>query len=216
MSPPECCIWCADPDYPLAPGKAYCTKCQAKGKECVRCKRPMPAKYYALNSHRCNACHKKYLKERKKRARSPSPSEDDEEDIEIKRISDSDSSPPEEEEEEATKLTPAKKKKQQDTDSSPPEEEEEEEEATKPTAAKKKKQQDTVKTNPKSSEQPSTSTQSAPEVAKPPTANATAPKPERQYQRRKKIPPIIQAVNDTLKNRTVFIPIIWPEDVNKV
>ncbi len=174
MSPPECCIWCGDSDNPLATGKAYCTKCQSKGQECVRCKRPMPAKYYTLNSHRCNACHKKYLKERKdkKRTHSPSSSElDDEEDLEIKQISDSDISPPEEEEE------PKKKKK-----------------TTKP-----------AESTPAAAAVPSTS-----------SATPATPKPKRQYQRRKKVPPIVQAVNDTLKNRTVFIPIIWPEDVNKV
>ena len=59
------CIWC-EQEKPLLIGKKYCLQCQSRSfQECIRCRRPLPEeKYFTLNSHRCNACQRKYLKEK--------------------------------------------------------------------------------------------------------------------------------------------------------
>ena len=61
------CIWCRQIN-PLAPGKQYCTTCKKQCyRECIRCHRPFNhPRYFTQDNHRCNACQKKYLKERHK------------------------------------------------------------------------------------------------------------------------------------------------------
>jgi hypothetical protein len=59
------CNWCTENfDFKLKP---YCNKCkQHMYKECIRCHRPLnDIKYFTLNNKRCNACQRKYLKEKK-------------------------------------------------------------------------------------------------------------------------------------------------------
>ena len=65
------CNWCSFQGK-LVKNKPYCQNCLDKSfHECIRCKRPFPhAKYFELNSERCNSCHKKYLKEKKKTNKS--------------------------------------------------------------------------------------------------------------------------------------------------
>ena len=60
------CVWCLR-DRELLPNKKFCNECNLNGKECIRCHRPMPPKFYVLHSQRCNSCHKKYEKEKLKR-----------------------------------------------------------------------------------------------------------------------------------------------------
>ena len=60
------CIWCLR-DRELLPKKKFCNECNLNGRECIRCHRPMPPKFYLLHSHRCNSCHKKHEKEKLKR-----------------------------------------------------------------------------------------------------------------------------------------------------
>ena len=62
------CIWCRQ-YKPLVPGKQYCTTCKKQCyRECTRCHRPFNnQKYFSdTDGERCNACHKKYMKEREK------------------------------------------------------------------------------------------------------------------------------------------------------
>jgi hypothetical protein len=63
------CNWCSALfDYDTTK-KPYCETCkQHMLKECIRCHRPMTLeRYFTLNDTRCNACHKKYLKEKMKK-----------------------------------------------------------------------------------------------------------------------------------------------------
>lgn len=62
------CSWCGK-FLKLLPAKSYCQKCSDNcHKECRRCKRPFPdKKHFELDKDRCNACHRKYAKEREKR-----------------------------------------------------------------------------------------------------------------------------------------------------
>ena len=60
------CIGCLR-DRELLPKKKFCNECNLNGRECIRCHRPMPPKFYLLHSHRCNSCHKKHEKEKLKR-----------------------------------------------------------------------------------------------------------------------------------------------------
>lgn len=62
------CNWCKE-YKPLHEGKPYCKDCSAKmHKECTRCHLPYPKEsYFEINDRRCNACQKKFLKEKEKR-----------------------------------------------------------------------------------------------------------------------------------------------------
>ena len=61
------CNWCAV-NFTTSPKQMYyCDKCKAKCvKESKRCHLPFTdLKYFELDSKRCNACQRKYLKEKK-------------------------------------------------------------------------------------------------------------------------------------------------------
>ena len=63
------CVWCKNRKI-LMQNEKYCQDCyDRRYRICSRCKIPFPdAKYFTLSdSTRCNACHKKYVKEREKR-----------------------------------------------------------------------------------------------------------------------------------------------------
>jgi hypothetical protein len=62
------CNWCGIAGR-LMKGKPYCSRCHEKCfRECVRCHRPLPHEsYFKQSDVRCNACHCKYLRERKRR-----------------------------------------------------------------------------------------------------------------------------------------------------
>lgn len=63
------CAWCKETKVLMNNAK-YCRDCFLKSyKVCVRCKLPFPdAKHFKESEgDRCNACHRKYLKEREKR-----------------------------------------------------------------------------------------------------------------------------------------------------
>ena len=62
------CNWC-NMLIKLLPNKPYCAKC-SRGcfRECRRCHRPLPnERYFEKDENRCNSCHEKYQKEKKKR-----------------------------------------------------------------------------------------------------------------------------------------------------
>lgn len=61
------CAWCKQYEN-LVPDKKYCHKCdEKKHKECSRCHMPCPAKFFELSERRCNACEKKYCREKQRR-----------------------------------------------------------------------------------------------------------------------------------------------------
>lgn len=62
------CNWCKE-YKPLHEGKPFCADCHANMyKECTRCHLPYPKEiYFEMNDRRCNACQKKFLKEKQKR-----------------------------------------------------------------------------------------------------------------------------------------------------
>lgn len=65
------CNWCNE-HVAMKEGKPYCFDCASNMyKECLRCHRPYPdAKYFVEDTtthHRCNACHRKYIKEKERR-----------------------------------------------------------------------------------------------------------------------------------------------------
>ena len=59
------CCWCRRV-CKLVDGKPYCHACKVDCfRECIRCHRPFPnEKYFSMSHDRCNACSKKYLKEK--------------------------------------------------------------------------------------------------------------------------------------------------------
>ena len=67
---PQTCVWCKDRKV-LMDNVKYCRDCyENRYKLCIRCKLPYPdAKYFqdSGGTDRCNACYKKYVKEREKR-----------------------------------------------------------------------------------------------------------------------------------------------------
>lgn len=60
------CCWCTKVGASLVPHRKYCYICKENMfRECKRCKRPLDSKkYFEKDDTRCNACHKKYLKEK--------------------------------------------------------------------------------------------------------------------------------------------------------
>lgn len=96
ISPKKKCNWC-NMTVKLLSGKPYCNKCSRQCfKECRRCHRPFPhERYFELDENRCNACQKKYLKEREKRQQTKQKKEDGtEKSKNIDTSSDEDSSGP--------------------------------------------------------------------------------------------------------------------------
>lgn len=65
----QSCRWCKNFTY-LKDGSTYCYTCHEQSyRVCSRCKCPFPDSKYFSDSDdgkRCNACHKKYMKEREK------------------------------------------------------------------------------------------------------------------------------------------------------
>ena len=62
------CHWCAT-KLGVSDCEKYCESCSDnKYKECKRCHRPFPhERFFELDTERCNACQRKYLKEQEKR-----------------------------------------------------------------------------------------------------------------------------------------------------
>lgn len=62
------CNWCTN-KLGQTDGKRYCQHCAEKMyRECKRCHRPFPEKrFYELDAERCNACQRKFLREKEKR-----------------------------------------------------------------------------------------------------------------------------------------------------
>ena len=62
------CNWC-NRLVELLPSKPFCQSCfDSSYQECIRCHKPYTsAKYFQLNSTRCNSCHRKYLAEKERR-----------------------------------------------------------------------------------------------------------------------------------------------------
>ena len=60
------CIWCSSTLQRLEEGKPYCIQCAENCfRECKRCHRPFDdSKYFLLDKDRCNACQRKYSKEK--------------------------------------------------------------------------------------------------------------------------------------------------------
>ena len=60
------CIWCTQVKE-LVPGKRFCQRCGANGKECAHCHRPMPERFFQMSDRLCNSCCRKYTKQKEKR-----------------------------------------------------------------------------------------------------------------------------------------------------
>jgi hypothetical protein len=60
------CIWCWR-ELPLVKNKRYCEACKLNMKhECIRCHRPFPTnRCFNLSKIRCDACQRKYAKEKR-------------------------------------------------------------------------------------------------------------------------------------------------------
>ncbi len=43
----------------LSDNKPFCDQCRSKGRECSKCHRPLPERFYTHSVENCNACHKK-------------------------------------------------------------------------------------------------------------------------------------------------------------
>ena len=51
------CNWCKH--CKDLQGKPYCQRCGEQGKECIKCHRPLPQKYFNQSEEKCDACIKK-------------------------------------------------------------------------------------------------------------------------------------------------------------
>lgn len=65
---PKVCNWCTKLTK-LAKGKKSCNECISQSyRTCRRCQKPYDSKdYFQLDEKRCNACQRKYLKEKQTR-----------------------------------------------------------------------------------------------------------------------------------------------------
>ena len=52
------CNWCAQLKS-LTTGKKFCVECGKQGRECTKCHRPMPNKYFNMHQSKCDACTRK-------------------------------------------------------------------------------------------------------------------------------------------------------------
>ena len=71
------CCWCGECNA-LVSNKKYCENCaRVMHKECSRCHKPFPdKKFFKFDNARCNACHQKYISEKRRREERRNKAED--------------------------------------------------------------------------------------------------------------------------------------------